>query len=183
MRVKRNFDTILIILLALAIVAGAALSIWGPPPPGESNKENTATLEPLPSAYFYAPDGSQATLEDFRGRVVLVNLWATWCPPCVAELASLDTLQARLGGMDFVVVAISQDRTSAESVAAFLKKRDITRLEPYWDKDRQIPLKWRYAGLPVSFLIDRDGTLIEQFDGPREWDSPEMIARVSAALR
>lgn len=137
-------------------------------------------------AVFYDAAGKKFTLADFRGKVLLVNLWATWCPPCVAELPSLDVLQAKLHKKNFMVVAISLDRADIsldradiKTVTDFLEARKVERLTAYWDKDRDIPLKWKYAGVPVSFLIDAEGNVIEQIEGAREWHEGEIFDKIS----
>lgn len=136
----------------------------------------------LPDVIFYDAKGKAVSLADFAGEVVLVNLWATWCPPCVAELPALDTLQARLRDRGLHVVPISLDRKPVAEVAEFLAARRVEQIELYIDTDRQIPLKWTYAGIPASFLIGRDGVVIEQFDGPREWDKGEIFDHIAALL-
>lgn len=136
----------------------------------------------LPDAVFYDAEGRAVRLGDFAGEVLLVNLWATWCPPCVAELPALDGLQAKLRDKGLHVVAISLDRKPVADVAAFLEERRVEQMKLYVDTDRQIPLKWQYAGVPASFLIGRDGVVIEQFDGPREWDKGEMLTKIEAVL-
>ena len=139
---------------------------------------NHAPLPRLPVVYFYDKSDKKITLEDFRGRVVLVNLWATWCTPCVAELPSLDRLQKALPPDKFIVVAISMDTSSMKAIGNFLKKRGIKNLDVYWDKDRQLPLKWKYAGLPTSFLLDQNGDTVAQYDGPLVWDEGKVIGEV-----
>lgn len=136
----------------------------------------------LPDAVFYDAEGRAVRLGDFAGEVLLVNLWAMWCPPCVAELPALDGLQAKLRDKGLHVVAISLDRKPVADVAAFLEERRVEQMKLYVDTDRQIPLKWQYAGVPASFLIGRDGVVIEQFDGPREWDKGEMLTKIEAVL-
>jgi len=136
----------------------------------------------LPDAVFYDAEGRAVRLGDFAGEVLLVNLWATWCPPCVAELPALDSLQAKLRDKGLHVVAVSLDRKPLADVAAFLEERRVEQMKLYVDTDRQIPLKWQYAGVPASFLIGRDGVVIEQFDGPREWDKGEMLTKIEAVL-
>lgn len=135
----------------------------------------------MPAAGFYDAAGNKLTLQDFKNKVVLVNLWATWCPPCVAELPSLDALQAKLKDRDFIVVAISLDRTDMKTVTDFLQARGVEHLTPYHDRDRDIPLKWTYSGLPVSFLLDEEGMMIDQFDGPQEWHDGEVFERIRKA--
>lgn len=156
-------------------MAEAAPSMTPPPRPSQAGKT-------LPDVVFHDAEGKDVRLADFKGEVLLVNLWATWCPPCVAELPALDTLQAKLRDKGLHVVAISLDRKPVSDVAAFLEERRVEQMKLYIDTDRQIPLKWQYAGVPASFLIGRDGVVIEQFDGPREWDKGDIFSKIEAAL-
>jgi len=174
--------------LWLGVIAFAAVLCYGIaslilPHPVE-NKENNAEIaigKTLPPAYFFDGKREKKAVGDFGGNVVLVNLWATWCTPCVAELPALDSLQKKLGGKKFRVVAISLDRSSKNNGALarnFLSDRKLSNLHPYWDRDRQIPENWPYDGLPTSFLLDKEGVLLEIFKGPVEWDKPEMVKKV-----
>jgi thiol-disulfide isomerase/thioredoxin len=146
------------------------------------NKEKPAVQQLAADAYFFDESGRKLTLRDFEGQVVLVNLWATWCPPCVVELPALNALQARLHDRPFRVVAIAMDRSSAAAVAAFLREREIEHLDIYWDQDRQIPLKWQYSGIPTSFLLDKDGRVVERFDGAYEWDKGDIFDKIERML-
>lgn len=124
----------------------------------------------LPPLYFYDKSGHKVTLADFKGKPVLVNLWATWCVPCIKELPSLDRLQKMEEGK-LVVVAVSMDREKTfEDIGAFLRKHGAAHLAVYWDQDRLVPLKWKYAGLPTSYLIDRHGVVAGRYDGGYDWD-------------
>jgi|GEM_PF-288785 len=139
-------------------------------------------VEKLPSVRFYDIKGQPVTLEDFKGQVLLVNLWATWCPPCVAELPSLDKLQAMLQDKGLRVVAVSVDRVPVEDVMAFFKERNLERLAAYVDSDRQIALNWPYSGIPISFLVGRDGALLQTFSGPEEWTEGPVFKAIQAAV-
>jgi len=173
----------------LGVLAFAAILCYGIVPLILShpvdNKENNTEItigKTLPPAYFFDAKGEKKTIaQDFRGTVVLVNLWATWCTPCVAELPSLDTLQKRLGGKKFKVVAINLDRPSKKGgslAKEFLVDKNIRKIHPYWDRERQIPERWRYDGLPTSFLLDKKGVVREIYKGPIEWDKPVMVKKI-----
>ena len=168
MTVKRQFLFFIFVVIALASYVGVRATM----------AQNHPSLPPLPTVNFYDKSDKKVTLEDFKGRVVLVNLWATWCTPCVAELPSLDKLQKMLPEDKFSVVAISMDTSSMKAVSDFLKKRNIKNLQAYWDKDRQMPLKWKYDGLPTSFLLDHDGNVVARYDGPFMWDKDPMLANI-----
>lgn len=136
----------------------------------------------LPTLTFVDSAGAPTSLEQFRGKMVLVNLWATWCPPCVAELPSLEVLNARLRGKGFAVVAISLDRApdAPARLADFWAAREIEQMPYYWDKERLVPGRWTYEGLPTSYLLDRSGKVIKTYSGSYKWDEEEIFNEVAA---
>lgn len=188
MAVKRNFDYILSIVLVVALVVGVTVALRrGPAHEAPVNKETPQTaqrpVKTLPDTWFFTADDRKVTLADFKGKVILVNLWATWCPPCVVELPALDNLQAALKDKDFKIIAISMDQAPISTVTGFLQGRDITHLDVYYDKDKQIPLKWHYDGLPVSFLLDKNGVLIQQYEGPQAWDKGPIFEKIAGLFK
>ena len=134
--------------------------------------------KPTASAAFADADGGAASLADFRGKVVLVNVWATWCAPCVREMPTLDRLAAALGGEDFAVVAISVDRQGLPAVARFYDTHGIADLPPFVDPSYAVPRALGVVGLPTTLLLDRAGREIGRLVGGAEWDSPEAIALI-----
>lgn len=136
----------------------------------------------LPDAAFQDGDGKPLKLSDWKGRVVLVNLWATWCAPCRKEMPDLATLQKELGSDQFEVVAISVDRKGAEASAAFLKETGAANLKLYVEPSTRIVTDFQSPGLPATILIDRQGHEIGRLLGPAHWASPEAIALIKAAL-
>lgn len=135
---------------------------------------------------FLAPDGSQMTLADFRGRTVLLNLWATWCAPCRKEMPALDRLQAELGSEAFEVVTVSVDQGSPDKPKAFLSEIGVASLAFYSDPTMGIFHKvrsyGRAPGLPTTLLVDGEGCEIGALMGPAEWDSPDALALIRAAM-
>ncbi len=131
--------------------------------------------KPIPEIQFQDGEGRDLTLADFRGKVVLLNVWATWCVPCRHEMPTLDRLQAELGGPDFQVLALSIDRDGFEAVAKFYTEIGVKHLAMYLDASGMAAPALGAVGLPTSLLIDRDGREIGRLVGPAEWDSPEMI--------
>lgn len=135
---------------------------------------------------FTAPDGSARTLADWRGRTVLLNLWATWCPPCKAEMPALDRLQATLGSADFEVVTVNVDTAKPEKRKAFLNEAGIHALADHADPSMQIFKALQGVGLakgmPVTVLVDRDGCELATINGPAEWDHAQAQSLVKAAL-
>jgi thiol-disulfide isomerase/thioredoxin len=136
----------------------------------------------LADAAFQDAEGKPLKLSDWKGRVALVNLWATWCAPCRKEMPDLAKLQKELGSDDFEVVAISVDRKGAEASAAFLKETGADGLRLYVEPTTAILNDIQALGLPATVLIDRQGREIGRLLGPADWASPEAIALVKAAL-
>ena len=129
----------------------------------------------VPVIAFADDGGRQVTLEDFRGRLVLLNVWATWCPPCVKEMPMLDALQAELGGEDFEVVALSIDRAGPEAVRGFFERTGVENLSLYIDETSRASTKLGVLGLPATLLINSQGRELGRLIGPAEWDEPEMV--------
>jgi len=130
--------------------------------------------------------GHTRTLADWRGRTVLVNLWATWCAPCRREMPALDSLQARLGGPNFEVVAVNIDTRDPEKPLAFLKEVGVTHLAYYSDDSAQVFEDLKTAGkafgMPTTLIVNRDGCEIGDMAGPAEWSSDDGVKLVSAVL-
>jgi len=135
-----------------------------------------AKPRPMPALVFADGDGRTVRLKDFRGKVVVLNLWATWCAPCRKEMPTLDRLQAKLGGADFEVVALSVDFTGLDVVRRFYRDFGIRNLRPYIDPSSRVLEPLNVLGLPATLLIDRKGREIGRLVGPAEWDSPEMLS-------
>ena len=137
-----------------------------------------------PMAEFDGPDG-KVTLADFHGRVVLLNLWASWCGPCVEELPSLDRLQGELGSDDFMVLAVDMDRAKSEA-QAFLAKAGIKNLPLYHDNRFALAQKLSVpglpSGLPITVLYDKNGNELARLSGGADWNGEEAHALIKAAL-
>jgi len=132
--------------------------------------------KPLPEFRFQDAAGKWLGLSDFRGKVVVLNLWATWCIPCRAEMPTLDRLQAQLGGPGFEVVALSIDRGGRKAVDPFFRQVGITHLARYLDPGGEAAGRLGVLGLPTTLLIDSKGQELGRLVGPAEWDSAEMTA-------
>ncbi len=129
---------------------------------------------PVPEVRFTDGEGRDLSLDRFRGKVVLLNLWATWCAPCRREMPALDRLQARLGGDDFEVLALAVDRGGAAKVKAFLDELGIERLGLYVDSSTRALRALGAYGLPTTLLIDRAGNEVMRVIGATEWDGAEI---------
>ena len=151
----------------------------GPPLGGWMEQFNVIEAPgPVPDVAFEDGAGRKITLRDFAGRVVLVNFWATWCAPCVREMPSLDRLQARLGGKDFTVVAVDEDRDGRVVGKPFLAKLGLRNLDFYLDHRMALSRALGVRGLPTSVLIDRNSRVVGRLDGLAEWDTPEAEALI-----
>jgi thiol-disulfide isomerase/thioredoxin len=126
--------------------------------------------------------GKPLKLSDWRGKIALVNLWATWCAPCRKEMPALAGLQSKLGGSDFEVLAISIDRKGTAASAAFLDEAKATALKLYVDPSSKALAALQAIGLPASVLVDRDGREIGRLLGPADWASPEAERLIRAAI-
>jgi thiol-disulfide isomerase/thioredoxin len=139
--------------------------------------------EPIDLPEFsFAVDGATKTLEDFAGKVVLMNIWATWCVPCREEMPALDKLEAKLGGEDFAVVAVNIDKGGPEKAAGFLKETGATHLPLYTDPTGKLFATLKAVGMPTTLIVDRQGREIARLVGPADWASPEALAVIAAAI-
>jgi thiol-disulfide isomerase/thioredoxin len=141
----------------------------------------------LPDLAFEDADGKPRKLSDWRGKTVLVNLWATWCVPCRKEMPALDSLQTKLGGKDFEVVAINIDTRDSEKPKNFLKDGNLTRLSYFSDQKAKVfqDLKniGKALGMPTSVLVDAQGCEIANIAGPAEWASDDAVKLIKAAVQ
>jgi thiol-disulfide isomerase/thioredoxin len=140
----------------------------------------------VPNVAFKDAEGHDKTLADWRGRTVLLNLWATWCVPCRREMPTLDALQAKLGSKDFEVVAVNLDTRDPQKPLAFLKDENITHLAHYSDDSAHVFEDLKAAGkafgMPTTLIVDRAGCEIGNMAGPAEWASPDGVKLVSSAV-
>jgi thiol-disulfide isomerase/thioredoxin len=140
----------------------------------------------LPDLAFKDATGADKTLNDWRGRTVLLNLWATWCVPCRREMPALDALQAKLGGPDFQVVAVNIDTRDPQKPLAFLKEVGVTHLTYYSDRSARVFEDLKEAGkafgMPTTVIVDRNGCEIGDMAGPADWASDDGVKLVSAAI-
>src|SRR5262245_550847 len=141
----------------------------------------------LPALTFKDANGAEKTLADWKGRVVLLNLWATWCVPCRKEMPALAALQQKLGGENFEVVAVNIDTRNLDKPKAWLQQAGVTGLAYYADASAKIfqELKavGKAVGMPTSLLVDGAGCEIAYLAGPAEWASDDALALVKAAMQ
>ena len=141
----------------------------------------------LPDLAFEDAEGKPRKLSEWRGKTVLVNLWATWCVPCRKEMPALDSLQAKLGGKDCEVVAVNIDTRDPEKPKNFLKEANLTKLGYFTDSKAKVfqDLKniGKALGMPTSVLVDGQGCEIANLAGPAEWASEDAIKLLKAAMQ
>jgi thiol-disulfide isomerase/thioredoxin len=139
----------------------------------------------VPNVAFKDAQGQDRRLADWRGRTVLLNLWATWCVPCRREMPALDALQAKLGNTDFEVVAVNIDTRDPQKPLNFLKDAKITHLGFYADASAHVYEDLKAAGkafgMPTTLIVDRSGCEIGNMAGPADWASADGVKLVSAA--
>ncbi len=147
----------------------------------------TMATSPLrvPDLAFDDADGKPRKLSEWRGKTVLVNLWATWCVPCRKEMPALDNLQGKLGGPGFEVVAVNIDTRDLDKPKTFLKEASLTRLGYFADPKakvfQELKAVGRALGMPTSILVDGAGCEIATIAGPAEWASDDAVKLIKAA--
>lgn len=145
------------------------------------------TPKVLPALEFLKPDGGKTSLAEFKGRTILLNLWATWCVPCRTEMPALDGLQAKLGSADFEVVAVNIDQRNLDKPKVFLNEIGVKSLKYYSDPEantfQSLKTIGKAFGMPTSLLISPEGCEIGTLAGPADWQSQDALAVIGAALK
>ena len=168
--------------VALAFLFVAAAVVAAEPEmvkPGEFIP--AATPQPAPEVSFADLQGNWVALADFKGKVVLVNLWATWCQPCLKEMPSLEKLQTAQADK-LIVAAISEDRGGGKVVEPFVAKLGLDKVKIYLDPKSAVGHAFSVRGLPTTLLIDAEGRLVGRVEGAAEWDSDKMAAALQPFL-
>jgi thiol-disulfide isomerase/thioredoxin len=173
-------------LFALLLVLPSAVSMAGAEPAAGDQTplgEFIPASPPhrAPQVSFTDVDGKTLNLSDFAGKLVLVNLWATWCAPCRHEMPSLQRLQTQLGDK-IAILAISEDMEGNKAVEPFIAKLGLNAVKTYLDPKNAVGRAFGVDGLPTSFLIDRQGRVLGRVEGEAEWDSPKMLAIIEPLL-
>ena len=181
----------LIAAFGAAFSAVAIVTFWlsQSSPPGsmdKTEKVSDATFPPklhttprtIPAIRFIDKKDNSVELANFKGRMVLLNLWATWCVPCIQELPALDRLQQAMASTNFVVVALSLDRGGLSEVGPFWSRAGLRHLPIYMDPSMTAGQTLGVRGLPTTLLIDQKGFEIARHEGPAEWDSEESISQL-----
>jgi len=172
--------------MALAGAAGtlAAGVLPGKPrgaehlPPLTQGLEKLSPPIDLPDGVFVTPDGASHRLDEFKGRGMVVNLWATWCAPCVAEMPSLEALSKALAPEDIAVLPVSSDRGGAEVVRTWYDRHGITALPVLLDPKGALATAFNARGIPTTVIIDRSGQVVARLQGAADWAAPGAEATI-----
>jgi peroxiredoxin len=144
--------------------------------------EELAPGQPAPNFRFPSLNGKMVRLSDYRGKVVLVNVWATWCPPCVDEMPSLQTLYQAFKDENFEILAVSIDSAGLEAVAPFMQKHKLT-FPALVTSQTTMESIYKITGVPETFVVDKNGLLVKKIIGPLNWASPEVFRLIRELLR
>jgi thiol-disulfide isomerase/thioredoxin len=186
---KSRISIVVVVLLIVAAI-GLYYATRTPTQPEVLLKEQDVVLgqftavsppRPAPAADYSLADGTVRHLADFKGRWLLVNLWATWCAPCVKELPSLDRLTGSVGNQ-LAIVAIAEDRTGPDVVKPFAATLKLQALPIGFDQPGKFAELFKVEGLPTSLLIDPEGRLVGQLSGQADWDHPQTRAALQNLL-
>jgi len=160
-------------LLILLLIAGTAYFLYM-----SESHEGLKVGSPAPGFSLPSKNGVVA-LDQFRGKVVLINFWATWCPPCVYEMPSLENLKKKMEGKDFQILAVSLDEEGWPVIDKFVAKTPMT-MTILLDSRGDVPTEYGTSRLPESFLIDKNGAIVKKYVGPRDWTDPKIIAEITS---
>jgi peroxiredoxin len=167
---KRFFFPAALLAVALATVAGLQHIQSGP-----------RTGYPAPDFTLPDLDGRPHRLSAYRGKVVFLNLWTTWCPPCRMEMPAMERLHRRLSGRDFVMLAVSADEGGKDAVAPFVAELGLT-FPVLLDPGGRLSPRYGVTGYPETFLIDRDGQVVNHTIGPADWDEEAVVRNILALI-
>ena len=181
----------LLLRMPMAAAAGTlTATLWPRKPVAETLPSVVRELHRLsaptapPDGVFVTPDGVSHRLSEFRGHGMVVNMWATWCAPCVAEMPSLEALSKALAPQDIAVLPLSSDRGGADSVAAWYDAHGITALPVLLDPKGAMARAFDAKGIPTTVVINTAGQVVARLEGAADWSSPEaqaLIRRLTAA--
>ena len=171
---KTNLQSVVIIVLIVILIGILILLQAKDSFFHQTSGPGLAKGQPAPNFTLPDLDGQMVSLADYRGKVVLLNIWATWCPPCLEEMPSMEKLYQELKGEGFEILAVSIDESGAQDVLPFMKKHKLS-FPALTDSRGAIKNLYQTTGVPESFIIDKDGILVEKVIGPRNWAIPEAI--------
>ena len=168
------------ILLILLVIVGVGIIVLLQTKDSSFNLSGKPRLgKGVPAPDFTLPglDGNKISIAEYKGKVIFLNIWATWCPPCVEEMPSMEKLYQKLKGESFEILAVSIDVSGSESVLPFMKKHKLS-FPALLDTKGDIKNLYQTTGVPESFIIDKEGIIVEKIIGPRDWASPGAIRSI-----
>lgn len=170
---------IIIVLLIIVGIAAYSMGIIGPK--GGSNMIVAEELKE--AADFTLSDllGNEITLSSLKGKVVFLNFWATWCPPCRSEMPSMQSLHEKMKGKDFVMLAVDVGERK-EGVRSFIDKNDYT-FTVLLDSNHEVSIEYKIAGIPTTLLLNKEGKIVFRETGSRNWATPDVTARIENLLK
>ena len=174
---EKKFNVKAAILVSLAVVIALVLTSVLQNDSALAPVKPSSTPENIPAPDFTFPDlnGRNISLSDYKGKVVLLNIWATWCPPCVYEMPSMEKLYKEFKGENFEILAVSIDTGGKDIVAPFMKKYKLT-FPALLDPKGTIKTLYGVTGVPESYIIDKQGIIIGKIIGARDWATPEIFS-------
>jgi cytochrome c biogenesis protein CcmG/thiol:disulfide interchange protein DsbE len=179
---RRGFKSAVLVVLVVIVVAAVLLlqgkdSIFGPVEPTRLH-----TGSPAPNITLPGLDGRTVSLKDYRGKVVFLNVWATWCPTCREEMPSMERLYQELKGEAFEILAVSVDKSGARAVASFMKARNLS-FPALLDPEGQIARPYGVTGVPESFIINKSGIIEKIVIGPIDWTEPAVVRFIRTLIQ
>lgn len=170
--------------LFVALCAVCALALAAGCSKGKDGSSDAKPVEQkaAPSINVISMDDQQVSLSSLKGKVVLLNFWATWCPPCREEIPSMMKLNKAMAGKPFQMVCVSVDDGGKKAVSEFFKNTGFS-LPAYFDPTGQAPKTYGLTGVPESFVIDKNGVIVKKVIGGLDWNSPEVIAFIEGLMK
>jgi cytochrome c biogenesis protein CcmG, thiol:disulfide interchange protein DsbE len=148
----------------------------------KSNAGGAVQNKPAPDITVKSMDGKDIKLSDYKGKVVMLNFWATWCPPCREEIPSMMNLQKQMEGKPFQMLAVSVDEGGKADVDAFFKKTGFM-LPVYTDQNKTAATAYGVTGVPETYIVDTKGIIVKKVIGPLKWDDAEVVAYITKLIK
>lgn len=171
---KRSPKPVKSIVFIIVIVAIIGFMLWYVSLINRSHRSFVLVGDPAPAFTFPGLDGKMVSLTDYKGKVVFLNIWATWCPPCREEMPSMEKLYQQLKGEDFEILAVSIDATGARAVGPFMKEYGLS-FPALLDAKGTMQDLYGTTGLPESYVIGKEGLIEKIVIGPADWSTPEAV--------
>ncbi len=181
-RVKITWKEVALLGIVAALVVLVAVFIIAGGKGREQGVKPAAVGAEAPEFRLPTPDGRLVGLTDYRGKVVMVHFWATWCPPCVEEIPALERLYDMFKGRDFEILAVNIDEGSVGVVTSFLQKNGVS-FPVLLDPQRAVPTLYGTFKFPESYIVDRQGVVRDKIIGPLDWTAPENVAALDRMLQ